>query len=121
MCNDAVKPIADIIGVTRKRGREGGLVPCKLLDDRQGKLLLTDNSNMEISSSDRDNTPMPTNMSNNAMNHNDRTTLLLTPVIIATGNIAAGAISDLLQKQNKCQKKEMLINQASLSLPTIGM
>jgi hypothetical protein len=49
--NNTVKPIAGIIGETRKRGREGGLVPCKLLDDGQGKLSLTDNSNMEIISS----------------------------------------------------------------------
>jgi hypothetical protein len=54
---------------------------------------------------------MPTNMSNNARNQNDRTTLLLPPVIIATGNIATGATSNLLQKQTKCQKKEKLIYQ----------
>jgi hypothetical protein len=66
---------------------------------------------MEISSSNGDDTPMPTNMSNGAKNYNDRSTLLLPPVIIAMGNIVTGATSNLLQKQNKCQQKEKLINQ----------
>jgi hypothetical protein len=94
--NDAVKPIAGNIGVTREREREGGLLPCELLDDRQGKLFLTDKRFIEISSSNGDDTPMPTNTSNNAEDNHDRTSLLLTPFIIETGNIATGATSDLL-------------------------
>jgi hypothetical protein len=66
---------------------------------------------MEISSSNSDDTPVPTNKSNDARNYNDRTTLLLPPVIIATGKIATGAMSNLLQKQNTCQQREKLINQ----------
>jgi hypothetical protein len=74
--NDTNKLIAGSIGVARKMGREGGLLPCKLLDDGQGKLFLTDNSDVENISSDGDDTPMPTNMNNDARNHHDRTTLL---------------------------------------------
>jgi hypothetical protein len=97
--------------VTRKRGREGRLLPHELLDDAKGKFVPTDNSNVEISNSDGNNTPMPTNTSKNAENNNDRMTLLLPPVIIATGNIAKGATSNLLQKQNKCHCIEKLLNQ----------
>ncbi len=109
--NNTIKPVAGNIGVTRKRVRVGVLLPCKLPDDGQGKLSPTHNSNMEISSSYGNNTPIPTSTINNVEDIHDRTTLILPPVIIATGNIATGATSNLLQKQNKCHHNEKLLNQ----------
>jgi hypothetical protein len=102
--NGTVKPIAGIIGVTRKRRREWGRVPCKLLDEGQGKLLLTDNTDMEIIGFNGDNTPMPTNTSNDTRNYHDRTTLLLPPVIIATGKCCIWG-----NKQSIAKTKQMTV------------
>jgi hypothetical protein len=72
-----------------------GALPRELLDDGQGKYK-SGTSDMDIST-DGDGSGSP------AADRTSNTTLLLPPVIEATGLRATGATTDLLRKQNKHQ------------------
>ena len=91
--------------------KRGGALPRELLDDGQGKYE-SGTSDMDISTDGDGSGSLPADRTSN-------TTLLLPPVIKATGLWATGATTDLLQKQNKHQRTVNLEQQRPVSQWTI--
>ncbi len=114
---EQIKPARDggNKGRTSEDKVDGKELPRELLDNGQGKSFLLD---MDISTSSKEVTPplatMDTTMplgctSSNSIN------LLSPPIIVATGNIATGATTDKLRKQNRQYRDEALVQQSVVS------
>ena len=93
--------------------RDGRILPRELLDNGQGKFVESPTTNedsdsdMDISTEGSAAATEPRTQAKGIKAHE----LLLPPTINATGDIATGATTELLRKQNKQQRTEALLHQ----------